>query len=117
MVVEPSYTELVRLSGLSFWKSMRLVYLPMAMPSIVTGLITGAGGAWNTTVVSERLEVGPVVYATELPGLGKAISEAAAHGDVYGLLMLVIVMTGFIVLLNRTFWAQAYSRSIKAVSG
>jgi hypothetical protein len=31
--------------------------------------------------------------------------------------MLVIVMTGFIVLLNRTFWAQAYSRSIEAVSG
>jgi NitT/TauT family transport system permease protein len=117
MVVEPSYTELVRLSGLSFWKSMRLVYLPMAMPSIVTGLITGAGGAWNATVVSERLEVGPVVYATDLPGLGKAISEVAAHGDVYGLLVLVIVMTGFIVLLNRTFWAQAYSRSIKAVSG
>ena len=117
MVVDPSYNELVRLSGLGFWKSMRLVYLPMAMPSIVTGLITGAGGAWNATVVAERLEVGPLVFATDLPGLGKAISEAAASGDVYGLLVLVIVMTGFIVLLNRTLWAQAYSRSIEAVSG
>ncbi len=117
LVVDPSYSELVRLSGLSFWKSMRLVYLPMALPSIVTGLITGAGGAWNATVVAERLEVGPAVFSTELPGLGKAISEAAAAGDVYGLLVLVSVMTGFIVLLNRTLWAQAYSRSIKAVSG
>ncbi len=117
LVVDPSYNELVRLSGLGFWRSMRLVYVPMAMPSIITGLITGAGGAWNATVVAERLEVGPSVFATDLPGLGKAISEAAAAGDVYGLLMLVIVMTGFIVLLNRTLWAQAYSRSIKAVSG
>ncbi|MDW8043351.1 MAG: ABC transporter permease subunit [Nitrososphaerota archaeon] len=117
MRVDRSYGELSSLYGLGFGYSLATIYLPYALPSLITGAITTAGGAWNATVVAEAVEVGGVVYETPLPGLGKVIAGAALSGDVFSLSVYVGVMTLFIVALNRTLWRRLYDWSVGLVAG
>ncbi|MCS7095031.1 MAG: ABC transporter permease subunit [Thaumarchaeota archaeon] len=117
MRVDRAYSELSGLYGLGFGYSLAAIYLPHALPSLITGAITTAGGAWNATVVAEAVEVGGVLYETALPGLGKEITGAALSGDVFALTVYVCVMTLFIVALNRTLWRRLYDWSVSLVAG
>jgi NitT/TauT family transport system permease protein len=84
----------------------RHLYLPSVFPYLVTGLITAAGGAWNATIVAEALLVnGKTHYAF---GLGAIIFQAS-EGEKYALLAAsVVVMSCFVVLLNRLIWKRLY---------
>lgn len=101
---ELKYTTL--LMNFSKKKLWRVLYIPSVFPSLVTGLITGAGGAWNASIVAEYMAYkGQIVSTT---GLGATISVAAAKADFQLLAAGLSVMVVAIVLLNRTLWAKIY---------
>ncbi len=92
------------------WKRL---YIPSVFPFLVTGLVTAAGGAWNATIVAEALTIpgGPGnAHAQNIFafGLGSMISQAAASEKYPLLAASVIVMSLFVVLLNRVIWKRLY---------
>jgi NitT/TauT family transport system permease protein len=113
--VHGEYRELARLYRLSGFSKFRYIYLPFATPSIVTGLITATGGAWNTVIVAERLGEGGRIFEVQTPGLGKLMSVLAEMADTPGLVFTVIVMTVFVILVNRLLWRKLYDYSIRAL--
>lgn len=113
--VHTEYIELANLYRLSSFKRFRYIYLPFATPSLVTGLITASGGAWNTIIVAERLGEGGKIFEVTLPGLGKTMSQLAEYGDLAALTFTLIIMIGFVILVNRLLWRKLYEYSIKAL--
>ncbi|MEM0482134.1 MAG: ABC transporter permease subunit [Nitrososphaerota archaeon] len=113
--VHGEYRELARLYNLSGLNKFKYIYLPFATPSLVTGLITATGGAWNTVIVAERLGEGGRIFEVQTPGLGKLMSTLAELADTSGLVFTVIIMTVFVILVNRVLWRTLYDYSIKAL--
>ncbi|MDQ4502408.1 ABC transporter permease subunit [Sinomonas sp. ASV322] len=92
--------------GLSRWQRWRRLILPAIFPSFVTGGITAAGGAWNASIVAEVVTYNhETITAT---GLGAYIAQATSSGDMARVLVGVIVMSVFVVGLNRLFWRRLY---------
>lgn len=90
----------------SRWDRWKTLYLPSVFPSLVTGWVTAAGGAWNASIVAEYLQYrGQVLQAG---GLGATISVAAANQDFRTLAASLTIMVLVVVLLNRTVWARVY---------
>ncbi len=85
------------------WKQL---YLPSVFPYLITGLITAAGGAWNATIVAEALTVKNQTYYAF--GLGSIISKASGEEKYSLLAAAVVVMSLFVVLLNRVIWKRLY---------
>ncbi|WP_280269825.1 ABC transporter permease [Nocardia wallacei] len=85
----------------------RRLILPAIFPSYVTGALTAAGGAWNASIVAEVV----TFRDTELTavGLGAYISEATSGGDWPRLLVGVVVMSVYVVGINRLFWRRLYA--------
>jgi NitT/TauT family transport system permease protein len=88
------------------WQRWRLLLLPGIFPSLVTGWVTAAGGAWNASIVSEYLHAGGEVRTTE--GLGALISTAADAADFPRLAAGVLAMAFIVVAVNRIVWKQLY---------
>jgi NitT/TauT family transport system permease protein len=95
--------SLMRLRRRDMW--LRL-YLPSVFPSLVTGWVIAAGGAWNASIVAEYMAYNNEVLSTN--GLGATISVAAAEKDLPGLAASLTLMVLIVVLLNRTVWARLY---------
>lgn len=90
----------------SLW---RYLYIPSVFPALVTGWVTAAGGAWNASIVAEL-----ITYhgrPLETTGLGALISKSASTEDFQMLSASLVVMVGFVVLLNRFFWSRIYRLS------
>jgi len=85
------------------WKQL---YLPSVFPYLITGLITAAGGAWNATIVAEALTVKNQTYYAF--GLGSIISKASGEEKYSLLAAAVVVMSLFVVVLNRVVWKRLY---------
>lgn len=84
----------------------RFLYLPSVFPSLVTGWVTAAGGAWNASIVSEVVAYhGHKLLAH---GLGADISQAADSANFPKLAACLVVMVVVVVTLNRTFWSRIY---------
>lgn len=84
----------------SLW--WRRLALPAVFPGYVTGGITAAGGAWNASIVAEVVTYGPVTLTAT--GLGAYIAQATAAGDGPRILIGVVVMSLYVVGVNRLFW-------------
>ena len=87
----------------------RKVILPAIFPAYVTGGITAAGGAWNASIVAEVTVWGTHHLSAE--GLGAYIAHAsgsAAPDHFAKVLTGVIVMSLFVVLVNRLLWRRLY---------
>lgn len=94
----------LRLPRILRWR--RLI-LPGIFASYVTGGITAAGGAWNASIVAEIVSYhGSTLSAT---GLGAYIKNATAEGDSTHILIGVLVMSFFVVGMNRLFWRRLYA--------
>lgn len=104
--IPANLVEVAQTSGMSNFQIMRRVYLPGTYSFIVTGLITAAGGAWNTCIVAEYVVFRSQIY--EARGLGAYITRATEGGHYGELMAAVTVMIVLIVLVNRTFWAKLY---------
>lgn len=105
--VPPAMADVARLSGFSSARTMLQVYFPAAFPQILTGLITAAGGAWNTSIVAELVTFRGQEFIA--PGLGSYIAKAAYNAKYAELFAAVTVMVLLVVLLNRFFWAYLYN--------
>ena len=98
--------EAASVYGLGRWACWRTLYLPAVFPSLVTGLITAAGGAWNASIVAEYVTYhGHTLVA---PGLGSLITQATAAANFPLLAAGVLAMSLALVSLNRTVWHRLY---------
>jgi NitT/TauT family transport system permease protein len=95
--------------GLTRSQRWRRLILPAIFPAYVTGGITAAGGAWNASIVAEVVVWGSHHLSAE--GLGAFITKASnssAPNHFAKVLTGVIVMSLFVVLVNRLFWRRLY---------
>jgi NitT/TauT family transport system permease protein len=96
--------DLMKSSKAQRW---RFLFLPSVLPSLVTGWVTAAGGAWNTCIVAEVITYkGQTLHAH---GLGARITDAVAHGDFPMMAACATVMIIFVVLFNRAVWSRLYA--------
>jgi NitT/TauT family transport system permease protein len=80
--------------------------LPAIFPAYVTGGITAAGGAWNASIVAEVITYGH--HHLTATGLGAYIAQATRTGDFPEVLIGVVVMSVYVVGLNRLVWRRLY---------
>ena len=92
--------------GVRGWQRWRHFILPAIFPFYVTGGVTAAGGAWNASIVAEVVTYGSTTLVAT--GLGAYITEATAHGDFAKVLTGIIVMSIYVVAINRLFWRRLY---------
>jgi len=95
---------------------LRKLVIPGMFPSIVTGLITAWGGAWNSLIVAEYIKVGNEVFPSKRAqyGLGTLLSIAAwDRGDISSVIFITAVLTLIVITVNRTFWRFLYDYSAK----
>ena len=96
--------ELSRLSQMGLLKRFRLIQLPVVLPTLTTGWITGAGAAWNATIVAEFIDLGPNHAPDEVLGIGSIIARATTAGAYPALAAATVVMALGVVLINRFVW-------------
>jgi NitT/TauT family transport system permease protein len=57
MAIPSELREAGSIYHMSRWQRWSRLYIPAVFPYLLTGMITAAGGAWNTTIVAEILSV------------------------------------------------------------
>jgi NitT/TauT family transport system permease protein len=98
--------ENLRVGGWLWWKR---IGLPAVFPYYLTGAITASGGSWNASIAAEVAEWGhEKLVAT---GLGSYIAAATAGGDFQRVALGTVMMSLFVVLINRFFWRPLYTRA------
>ena len=107
MSIPHEFHEAARVYRFTRVQRWKRVLLPGVFPSLVTGWVTAAGGAWNASIVSEYVHASGHVRTTD--GLGAVISVAAENGDFARLAAGVLTMALLVVLINRTFWKRLYA--------
>jgi NitT/TauT family transport system permease protein len=95
-----------RLLKLNTWDRWRTLILPALFPYIVTGAIAASGGAWNASIVAERVDFGG--KSLETTGIGSLISKATASGDYPLLLASTLALILTVVMINRLVWRRLY---------
>ena len=85
------------------------LYIPAVFPSLLTGLVTAAGGAWNASIISEFVHYKGETLRAQ--GLGALITEATDSGNMPLLCAGVGVMAVFLVLINRFVWKPLFKIS------
>jgi NitT/TauT family transport system permease protein len=80
---------------------------PAIFPAYVTGGITAAGGAWNASIVAEVVDYSN--HHLEATGLGAYIARATEAGAFPKILVGIVVMSVYVVGLNRLFWRRLYT--------
>jgi NitT/TauT family transport system permease protein len=95
--------------GVRGWLWWRKVALPAVFPFYVTGAITASGGSWNASIVSEVATWGNQTLTAH--GLGAYIQTATTSGDFQRTVLGTVVLSLFVVTLNRTFWRPLYARA------
>lgn len=94
----------IRIGGLLWWRRFAL---PAVFGSYVTGGVTAAGGAWNASIVAEKVNFGSTVLVAA--GIGAYITAASAAGNNRQVMLGVVVMSAFVVTCNRLFWRRMYA--------
>ena len=84
----------------------RRVILPAVFPYYVTGGITAAGGAWNASIVAEIVTWHHSTLHAK--GLGNYIAVQSTDGKFAFLLGAGVVMSIFVVVVNRVYWRRLY---------
>ena len=92
--------------GVHGWLWWKRVALPSVFPFYVTGAITASGGAWNASIVAEVASWGN--HTLRAHGLGAYIADAVNAGDFRHVLLGTIIMSFFVVVVNRILWRPLY---------
>ncbi|WP_186643959.1 ABC transporter permease subunit [Fluviispira vulneris] len=90
----------------SLWHRFSKLYFPAILPSLATGWITAAGGAWNASVVAEIVEYPGGSLRSE--GIGAELVHATTSGNYQKLIAAIICIVVALVILNRTVWRTLY---------
>jgi NitT/TauT family transport system permease protein len=88
------------------WLRWKRFIIPGVFASWVTGAITASGGAWNASIVSEVVTWGDTTLTAA--GLGAYITQATAKGDGGREALGIVVMSIFVVVVNRLLWRRLY---------
>jgi NitT/TauT family transport system permease protein len=107
MAIPHDLREAAQVMRLSRWTRWRKLILPGIFPSLVTGWVTSAGGAWNASIVAEYVHFGNRHLIAR--GLGSTITTATDRGDFGMLAASVMMMTLSVVCVNRLFWRKLYA--------
>ncbi len=111
----PAELKLVsKIYGFTFWKRFSRFYFPCILPSLITGWITAAGGAWNSSMVAEIIEL-PNHSIVQSNGIGAEFMKATFSGNYARLVAGIICLVVALILLNRTLWKslQILSEKVK----
>jgi NitT/TauT family transport system permease protein len=106
MAIPSDLREAAEVFHMSGWRRWRTLILPAIFPSLVTGMITATGGAWNASIVSEYVSFNNHIFSTV--GLGALIAQAAYVNDFALLLAATLAMALTVVALNRLVWRRLY---------
>ncbi len=90
--------------GVKGWLWWQKLILPGIFPYYITGAITAAGGAWNTSLVAEVITWGKTTL--EAQGLGAYITHYT--GDFSHTVLGVSIMCLFVFTLNHILWRPLY---------
>ena len=72
----------------------------------MTGAITASGGSWNDSIVAEAVSWGDTRLNAR--GLGSYIAQATAEGDMHRVVLGIVVMSAFVLVINRVVWRPLY---------
>jgi NitT/TauT family transport system permease protein len=97
--------------GLKGWLWWKRLALPAVFPFYVTGAITAAGGSWNASVAAEVVSWGRETVTAHGLGAYIAGAQAAAPPDFQRVVLGTVVLSVFVVTLNRIFWRPLYARA------
>jgi NitT/TauT family transport system permease protein len=106
MAVPADLREAAASYRITGWQRFRVLYFPAVFPSLVTGWVTAAGGAWNASIVAEYVTFRGEVL--EAHGLGARISAAAESAQFPLLAASVLVMSAVVVTFNHAVWRPCY---------
>jgi NitT/TauT family transport system permease protein len=111
MAIPNDLKEAARTYGLHGWARWRTLVVPAIFPFWVTGACTAAGGAWNASIVAEVATWGNTQLTAD--GLGAFITEVTQKGDTPLIICSIVMMSIFVVILNKLVWRRLYSYAEK----
>lgn len=91
--VPPAYVEAVKTLGAGRLRRLREVYLPGALPGIISGLRSGVAYGWRALIAAE--------YVVGGGGLGLVVLEARTAGLVERVMAGMIVMAFLWLVIDR----------------
>ncbi|MFC5724678.1 ABC transporter permease [Streptomyces gamaensis] len=92
--------------GLRGWLRWKSLILPAVFPSYVTGALTASGGAWNASIQAEIINYGSTTLTAI--GIGAYIQQATSDGDFSRNFLGAVIMSVYVVVLNRLLWRPLY---------
>lgn len=98
--------EAHRMFGVRGWLWWRRLILPGIFPYYITGALTASGGSWNASIVAEAVSWGTTHLRAQ--GLGSYIADATAAGDGPRVLLGIMVMSVFVIAINRLLFRPLY---------
>ncbi len=100
--------ESVLAFGASKWFYIRKVILPASFLSLITGSLSGWGGAWNALVVSEYVVFNDKVHSVF--GIGPFLDIATYEkGNSLMIFLCLASLILTIILLNKLVWQKLYN--------
>jgi NitT/TauT family transport system permease protein len=111
MAIPNDLKEAARTYGLHGWARWRTLIIPAIFPFWITGACTAAGGAWNASIVAEVATWGNTQLTAD--GLGAFITEVTQKGDTPLTICSIVMMSIFVVVLNKLVWRRLYSYAEK----
>ena len=106
MSIPTDLKESASIFGMRGWRLWRTLIIPAIFPFWVTGAVTAAGGAWNASIVAEVASWGKDKLVAD--GLGAYIAQVTETGNKPALYFAVLVMSIFVVGINRFLWRRLY---------
>lgn len=100
------YQELTTNFQIPRWHYWRYVVIPAIFPHILTGVISAAGGAWNTVLMAEWLQWGHNHLQTQ--GLGAYITRATEQNHLAEAALGCFVMCVVVGLCIIFVWQPLY---------
>ncbi|SRR5579883_309701 len=85
----------------------RKLILPAIFPSVVTGAITAAGGAWNASIVAELVQYHHQTFSAH--GIGALLQTAYTDGKFALLGAGIFSLCLMVVLLNKFVWRKLFN--------
>lgn len=107
MAIPTDLREAAQIFGLRKWRLWKTVIIPAIFPFWVTGAVTATGGAWNASIVAEVASWGNNKLVAD--GLGAYIALVTEKGDKPAIYFSIVVMSLFVVLINRFLWRRLYA--------
>lgn len=92
--------------GLRGWQRWRQLILPAVFPSYVTGAMTASGGGFNASIPGEMVTYGTTTLTAV--GIGAYITQATDADDFARNFLGAVLMSLYVVLVNRLLWRRLY---------